>query len=126
MAGLYDAISRGDRQGSDVGKRIILPASFTGGPRYMYSHYLEALAICRAHGNPSFFITFTCNVKWPKIEEYMQQFPHVTVADRPDIIDRVFEQKIHDLVAFLRNTKPFGDVQAGIFLLHICKWPFFL
>lgn len=32
MAGLYDAISRGDRQGSDTGSRIILPSTFIGGP----------------------------------------------------------------------------------------------
>ena len=114
MAGLYDALSRGDQDGSDVGSRIILPSSFTGGPRYMYSHYLDALAICRVHGNPSFFITFTCNVNWPEIKEYMQEFPHVTVADRPDVVDRVFERKIHDLVSFLRDSKPFGHVEAGI------------
>jgi hypothetical protein len=114
MAGLYDALSRGDQDGSDVGSRIILPSSFTGGPRYMYSHYLDALAICRVHGNPSFFITFTCNVNWPEIKEYMQEFPHVTVADRPDVVDRVFERKIHDLVGFLRDSKPFGHVEAGI------------
>ena len=113
MAGLYDAISRGDRHGSDAGSRIILPSSFTGGPRYMYSHYLDALAICRVHGNPSFFITFTCNVRWPEIEEYMQAFPHVTVADRPDIVDRVFERKIHDLIKNLRDRRPFGYVEAG-------------
>lgn len=112
MSGLYDAISRGDVDGSDVGTRTILPASFTGGPRYMYSHYLDALAICRVHGNPSFFVTFTCNVGWPEIEEYMQQFPLLTTADRPDIVDRVFEQKIHDLVTFLRDVKPFGHVEA--------------
>ena len=114
MAGLYDAISRGDRDGSDVGSRTILPSSFVGGPRYMYSHYLDALAICRVHGNPSFFITFTCNVNWPEIQEYMQAFPHVTVADRPDVVDRVFERKIHDLVRFLRDSRPFGSVEAGI------------
>lgn len=57
--GLYDAVSRGDCDGSDAGSRIILPSSFTGGPRYMYSHYLDALAICRKLGNPQFFITFT-------------------------------------------------------------------
>ena len=113
MAGLYDALSRGDRDGSDVGSRIILPSSFTGGPRYMYSHYLDALAICRVHGNPSFFITFTCNVNWPEIEEYMQEFPHVTTADRPDVVDRVFERKIHDFVTFLRDSRPFGSVEAG-------------
>ena len=114
MAGLFDAVSRGDRQGADAGSRIILPSSFTGGPRYMYSHYLDALAICRVHGNPSFFITFTCNVNWPEIEDYMQEFPDVTVADRPDIVDRVFERKIHDLVRFLREARPFGYVEAGI------------
>ena len=114
MNGLYDALSRGDQDGSDVGSRIILPSSFTGGPRYMYSHYLDALAICRVHGNPSFFITFTCNVNWPEIREYMQDFPYVTVADRPEVVDRVFERKIHDFVSFLRDSKPFGSVEAGI------------
>ena len=113
MAGLHDAISRGDQDGSDVGSRTILPSSFTKGPRYMYSHYLDALAICRVHGNPSFFITFTCNVNWPEIQEYMEQFPHITVADRPDVVDRVFERKIHELVTFLRDSKPFGQVEAG-------------
>ncbi|XP_071694373.1 uncharacterized protein [Rutidosis leptorrhynchoides] len=60
LSGLYDALSRGDYYGADVGSRTILPASYPGGPRYMYSHYLDALAICRVHGNPKFFITFTC------------------------------------------------------------------
>ncbi|XP_071718050.1 uncharacterized protein [Rutidosis leptorrhynchoides] len=66
LCGLHDAINRGDQMGSNVGSRVILPASFTGSPRYMYSHYLDALAICRVHGNPKFFITFTCNSKWPE------------------------------------------------------------
>lgn len=45
LSGLYGVVSRGDRDGSEAGSRIILPSSFTGGPRYMYSHYLDALAI---------------------------------------------------------------------------------
>ncbi|GJY72844.1 DNA helicase [Tanacetum coccineum] len=45
LSGLYDAISRGEQDGYEVGGRIILPMSFTGGPRYMYAHYLDALAI---------------------------------------------------------------------------------
>nr|GEU77089.1 DNA helicase [Tanacetum cinerariifolium] len=93
LSGIYDAIRRGDSDGFDCGGRLILPQSFTGGPRYMYAHYLDALAICRVHGNPSYFITFTCNVKWPKITEYMDDFHGVTTADRADIVDRVFEMK---------------------------------
>ena len=109
---MYDAITRGDRDASDIGSRIILPASFTGGPRYMYSHYLDALAICRVHGNPSFFVTFTCNVRWPEIENYMEAFPLLTAADRPDIVDRVFERKIHDLIKYVRDRRTFGDLCA--------------
>nr|GEY54823.1 DNA helicase [Tanacetum cinerariifolium] len=93
LSGIYDAILRGDRNGSDLGTRTILSASFTGGPRYMYAHYLYALAICRVHGNPSFFITFTCNAKWPEIQEYMDSYLELTTADRADIVDRIFEQK---------------------------------
>ncbi|GKA16158.1 hypothetical protein Tco_0695905 [Tanacetum coccineum] len=45
LLGLYDAVSRGDREGIQAGSKIMLPRTFTGGPRYMYSHYLDALAI---------------------------------------------------------------------------------
>ncbi|GJU98900.1 ribonuclease H-like domain-containing protein [Tanacetum coccineum] len=51
LSGIYDAINRGDNNGFDYGSRLILPQSFTVGPRYMYSHYLDALAICRVHDN---------------------------------------------------------------------------
>ncbi|KAL4579076.1 hypothetical protein LXL04_015211 [Taraxacum kok-saghyz] len=114
LSGLYDAISRGDQDGSDVGSRIILPASFTGGPRYMYSHYLDALAICCVHGNPQFFITFTCNVKWPEIKRFMANYPELTSTDRADIVVRVFEIKVRQLLQLLRDQKPFGVVTAAI------------
>ncbi|XP_076904501.1 uncharacterized protein LOC143559974 [Bidens hawaiensis] len=65
---IQDAVQHGDTDGKDVGKRTVLPSSFVGGPRYMYKHYQDALAICRVHGKPQYFTTFTCNVKWPEIE----------------------------------------------------------
>ncbi|GJT79263.1 DNA helicase [Tanacetum coccineum] len=103
LSGLYDAISRGERDGHEVGGRIILPMYFTRGPRYMYAHYLDALAICRKLGNPQFFITFTCNVNWPEINRYMAQYPELTTSDRADVVFRVFEQKIKLFVAFLKK-----------------------
>ncbi|GKD73179.1 DNA helicase, partial [Tanacetum coccineum] len=81
LFGIYDAINRGDNDGYDCGSRLILPQSFTVGPHFMYSHYLDALAICRVHENPSFFITYTSNVKWPEITEYMYQFLLLTTTD---------------------------------------------
>ncbi|GJV69191.1 DNA helicase [Tanacetum coccineum] len=113
LSGIYDAINRGDNDGSDCGLRLILPQSFTGGPRYMYSHYLDALAICRVR-NPLYFITFTCNVNWPEITNYMAQFPLLTTNDRADIVDRVFEMKIHQFINYLRDAQPFGKVVTGV------------
>nr|GEZ20055.1 DNA helicase [Tanacetum cinerariifolium] len=37
LSGIYDAIVRGDRDGSDIGLRTVLTASFTGSPRYITS-----------------------------------------------------------------------------------------
>ncbi|KAD5961964.1 hypothetical protein E3N88_13437 [Mikania micrantha] len=121
LCGLHDAVSRGDTEGQSVGKRIFLPSTFTGSPRYMYKHYQDALAICRVHGNPQYFITFTCNVKWPEIVRYMKQITAIGTQDRPDIIARVFQMKVDALMDFLRNSKPFGDVDADVYTIEFQK-----
>ncbi|GJZ19909.1 DNA helicase, partial [Tanacetum coccineum] len=112
LLGLYDVVSRGDREGIEVGSMIMLPSTFIGGPRYMYNHYLDALAICRSLGNPQFFITFTSNVKWPEIKRYMLQYPGLTPSDRADIVCRIFQQKVNDFLRFLKDVRPFGYVIA--------------
>ncbi|GJQ89493.1 DNA helicase [Tanacetum coccineum] len=86
LSGIYDTISRGDREGSDVGTRITLPFSFTEGPRYMYSHYLDALAIFQVLKNPQFFIKFTCNVNWPEVNRYIKHYPELTATDKADVV----------------------------------------
>ena len=120
--GLHDALLKGDFDGHDVGKRTILPASFTGGPRYMHKHYQDALAICRVHGNPQYFVTFTCNVMWPEITRHFKNFPHVKREDRPDIIARVFEMKVQDFIKHLRNERLFGEVAAGTLFLTLSTY----
>ncbi|GJS98117.1 DNA helicase [Tanacetum coccineum] len=87
----------------------------------MYAHYLDALAICRVHGNPSFFITFTCNAKWPEIQEYIDSWPELTTVDRADIVDRVFEQKVRDYIRFVRTTNLFGDITAVLYTIEFQK-----
>nr|GEV59003.1 helitron helicase-like domain-containing protein [Tanacetum cinerariifolium] len=104
------------------GPRIILPTSFTGGPRYMYSHYLDALAICRVLGNPQYFITFTCNVNWPKIKRHMEQYPGLLPRDRADVVVRVFEQKVHDFCKYIRDTKLFVIVTGCLPHCHTLLW----
>nr|GEU67109.1 DNA helicase [Tanacetum cinerariifolium] len=121
LSGVYDALHRGDRVGSDIGGKFILTRTFTGGPRYMYSHYLDALAICRVLGNSQFFITFTCNVNWPKIKRRMEYFPGLTPADRADVVVRVFEQKVHDFCDFLQHSRHFGIVTGYLYTIEFQK-----
>jgi hypothetical protein len=45
--GLQDAIAAGDSSAVAIGQCIILPSSFTVGPRHMVQNYQDAMAICR-------------------------------------------------------------------------------
>ncbi|XP_076927004.1 uncharacterized protein LOC143590390 [Bidens hawaiensis] len=121
LQGIHDAVQRGDTEGRDIGRRTFLPSSFTGGPRYMYKHYQDALAICRVHGIPQYFITFTCNVKWPEIDRYMSGFPSLKPQDRPDIIARVFQMKVKSLIKFLKTKRPFGEIAAYVYTIEFQK-----
>nr|XP_043611849.1 uncharacterized protein LOC122583518 [Erigeron canadensis] len=120
LQGLYDALSAGDVEGRHVGKRVILPSSFTGGPRYMYQHYQDALAICKVHNNPQYFITFTCNVKWPDISREVSR-NGATPQDRADIIARVFQLKVESFVKYLKESQPFGPVTGEVYTIEFQK-----
>ncbi len=65
--GLQDAIVAGDTSAVAIGQRIILPSSFTVGPRHMVQNYQDAMAICRWAGCSDAFVTFTCNPQWLEI-----------------------------------------------------------
>ena len=66
----------------------------------MHSLALDALATVSQYGAPTFFTTLTCNPKWREIQERL----HVgqTAYDRPDIVVRVFREKLR---RFIHNLK---------------------
>lgn len=110
-----DAFHRGDKDASNVGKKIILPTSFTAGPRYLMQNYQDAMAICRQYGCSDLFITFTCNSKWLEILEVMKLIKGQIPEDRPDIIVRVFKIRLKLFMEDLVKNKYFGGVTAGMF-----------
>lgn len=61
MQGIFDSILAGEIRGSKVGQRIILPASFIGGPRDMRRRYMDTMALVRRFRKSDLFITMTCN-----------------------------------------------------------------
>lgn len=114
---IRDAVRKGDHDPSHVGKTIILPASFTGSQRYMSQHFKDALALCRAIGHPTLFLTMTCNTKWPEIKEMMKHKPGVDVCDAPDVTSRVFKLKIDQLMHLIKKENYFGKCIGGIYKL---------
>ena len=65
--GLSDAVAAGDTDSRDLGRKIVLPSSYTGIPRQMFELYEDAMSIVRKYGKPDLSITFTCNPKWDEI-----------------------------------------------------------
>ncbi|XP_071704021.1 uncharacterized protein [Rutidosis leptorrhynchoides] len=116
-----DAVTRGDTKAMSIGKRIILPASHTGSPRYMVQNYQDAMALCREFDNPDLFITFTSNPKWPEIEGMLSYIEGQRPPDRPDIVARMFKQKLDSLMNDIMKARIFGTTEACIYIIEFQK-----
>ncbi|OMO65301.1 DNA helicase PIF1, ATP-dependent [Corchorus capsularis] len=125
MADIYcnvrDLIHQGDADVSGVGKRIILPASFIGSPRYLYQKYQDAMAICRAYGYPDLFITFTSNGNWPELKDALNFYPGLRPEDRPDLVARVFHIKLRHFLDDLIKRGHFGPALAVTYTVEFHK-----
>ena len=89
-----DAITREDMHDNSISNRIILPASFIPGPRYLFEKYQDAMAICRFFSYPKLFITFTCNPRWTEISDALRSFKGHHPEDRSDLVSRDFGIKL--------------------------------
>jgi len=114
--GLSEAVLRGEADPSSIGKRIILPSTFVGGPRYMIQNYQDAMAICGWIGYPDLFITFTCNHKWPEVLDFLRMH-NLKPADRPDLSCRIFKLKLDHLIKEIKKGEIFGEVRSSKYLL---------
>ncbi|CAB4483679.1 unnamed protein product [Rhizophagus irregularis] len=108
----------GDRT-TNVGQRIILPSSFTGGPRQMHKLYQDAMAIVRVFGKPDLFITIICNLKWPEIQNAL--LLGQTAQDRPDLISRIFNMKLKAIFNDILKEDIFGKVLAYLYTIEFQK-----
>ncbi|XP_071728569.1 uncharacterized protein [Rutidosis leptorrhynchoides] len=118
---ICDAVTRGDTKATSIGKRIILPSSHTGSPRYMVQNYQDAMALCREFDNPDLFITFTSNPKWPEINAMLSYIEGQRAPDRPDIVARVFKLKLDCIMTDIMKKHIFVTTEAGIHIIEFQK-----
>ncbi|GJV60074.1 DNA helicase PIF1, ATP-dependent [Tanacetum coccineum] len=116
-----DVVKRGDTNAVGLGKRIVLPHTFTGGPMYMMQNYQDAIALCHANGNLDLFITFTSNLKWPEINEMLAYVPGQRARDRPEVGTKVFKLKLTELLKDLAKNQVFGVCRAVVYVIEFQK-----
>lgn len=104
---------------SNVGKPIVLPATFKGSPREMYELYQDAMAMVGKYGKPDLFITFTCNPNWREIREEL--LPGQSPDDRPDLICDVFKLKLDALLEEVIKKSCFGKVKGYVWVVEFQK-----
>ncbi|KAG6720710.1 hypothetical protein I3842_03G074600 [Carya illinoinensis] len=114
--GIVDTITLGETDASNVGKRIILPSSFIGGPRDMRKRYMEAMALVQRYGKPDIFLTMTCNPNWQEISNELRL--HEESQNRPDLVARVFRAKLEELKDQLFKQQIFGKVSAYVYVIE--------
>ena len=118
--GLTDHIERrAQAEDAQLGCIVILPSSFEGSERSMYQKFQDAMTIVTKHGKPDIFLTITANPKWPEIQENL--LPHRSANDRPDIVSRVFNLKLKDLLCDLLERDILGHVTAYVYTIEFQK-----
>lgn len=117
--GLVDSMNRGDTDLNKTGKKVILPSSFVGGPRYMINLFQDAMAIVRHFNRPDLFCTVTCNPKWSEIVEKL--LPGQKPQDQPDMVSRVFKLKLKAIMDQILNNDVLGKVVAHMYVIEFQK-----
>ncbi|XP_038063179.1 uncharacterized protein LOC119733887 [Patiria miniata] len=101
------------------GRLTILPPSIYGSPWWYAKEFQDAMALVRIKGKPDFFLTFTCNPKWPEITGSL--FESQPAHQRPDIIARVFSMKVEALLTDLLKHDILGHVGAYVMVKETQK-----
>ncbi|EIW75268.1 hypothetical protein CONPUDRAFT_35897, partial [Coniophora puteana RWD-64-598 SS2] len=108
-----DAALMGEDTVADT-DNIYLPASFLGSRAWSSNQIADSLAVAGALGNPTFFITMTCNSCWPEIQDRLR--PGQTYVDIPLVVVRVFKRKLACLLQCLRSLFP--NVGRPVYIIH--------
>jgi hypothetical protein len=91
-----------------------IPASFMGSRAWASDNFVDGLAIARDLGKLTFFVTMTCNPKWPEISCKLEPQQHYT--DIPMVVCRAFHARLHALKEFIRSY--FGSIVYQILVVE--------
>lgn len=115
--GALEAMGNDDEE--QIGRALILPSTFIGGPRYKNQLFHDAMSLVTEFGKPAYFITMTANPMWPEIQAEL--LPHQTAMDWPDLVARVFHVKFHELLDDVTKRGRLGVCLAHVYTVEFQK-----
>lgn len=112
-----DGMLSGDGSITEFERGITLPSSFLGSRAWASQQVADSLAICRAKGKSSFFITITTNPNWPEIKSQLR--PGQSASDIPTIVCRVFKARLENAIAKMKLK--FGTIVYMVRVIEFQK-----
>ena len=103
----------------DLGRCVLLPSSYFGGPRQQQQQYQDAMAITRFLKKIDLFITIAANPNWSEIT--WELLTGQTSYDRPDIVAQVFKMKKEELMDDIYKKHIFGRIVAYVYVVEFQK-----
>jgi len=103
-----DAVLAND--GECAGWHIVLPASLTGGARYIHQLLQDTIAIVRRYGKPHLFITYTCNVQ--KIRKFTK-FSHRCSKAKVLMTDPLSVALLSSIIIKIVNIQHTQTIETG-------------
>ncbi|GJV43203.1 DNA helicase [Tanacetum coccineum] len=104
LSGLYNDVSRGDREGIAAGSKILLPNTFTGGPRYIVLYTIEF----QKRGLPH------CHtLLWVDSKSELQDAQYIDELISAEIPDPVKDPHGYKLVTELMMHGPCGSANSS-------------
>lgn len=101
-----------------------LPKTFLLGSQAYRKYRLDSLELVRRYGKPTYFITLTANPQWAEFLPFKEKYHNI--ADRPDIVCRIFHAKLMKMINYLKSSKsPFGRYIYLVCVIEYQKrgWP---
>ena len=117
--GIADYNIKDSRNPEEIGRRIILPSTYQGSPRHLQQLFQDAMTMTATLGQPGGMVTVTTNPYWDEIQHELKE--HETYNDRPDIVARVFHEKLDEILKDITEKQVLGKVVGHLYVIEFQK-----
>ncbi|XP_022847664.1 uncharacterized protein LOC111370209 [Olea europaea var. sylvestris] len=120
--GIVDSVQNGENKDYKIGKSLVLPSCFIGGPRNMTKRYMDAMSLVQRYVKPDVFLTMTCNPNWREIKCELKHSDEI--QNIPDLLVQIFRAKFEELKTDLVKRKLLGPISAYVYKYQTKKYPY--